>query len=127
MTTENQSSKQEVDSKRARSKELSALMLKEWLAKFGSVYNTMPDEQGLIAYKETLSLYSAEQIDRGCQECLRRLKFFPKPSEIIDAIWDTAPPYSRLVEQEKQITKDEALEVLKNIRAQREKMFGKSA
>lgn len=59
-----------------------------------------------MAYREALKSYSATQIDRGCRECLRTLKFFPKPAEIIEAMaedstGDYAPPVRGLLPEPK--------------------------
>lgn len=129
MTTEKQSSKEEREKMRQSSIKLSMQMLKHWMATFAAVFKTMPDEDGLRAYREVLTPYSAEQIERGCKHILIKQppqKFMPKPGEIIEAINDTMPP-AQPETGDWRLTDEEAKQVLKEIQEKREKMFGKGA
>lgn len=50
----------------------------------------------MLAYKESLKQFSAEQVDRGCREAIKRCTFIPKPADIIQAIGETAEQYPQL-------------------------------
>ena len=79
------------------------------------------------AYRETLASYSAEQIERGCRECLRTCKFFPKPAEIIEGmrpkqeIGDYAPSVCGLL-AEPPLDEKTKQELLAEIRGKMKKM-----
>jgi len=77
-------------SQKTRSVE-SSEMLAMWLLTFSQLYHQEIGELAVLAYKEALKSFSAEQIDRGCREVIRTCVFIPKPKEISDAIRDTAP------------------------------------
>lgn len=69
-----------------------------WLGIFNRIFSgTILDELSTSAYVQTLRNYSAAQIDRGCRECLRTCKFFPKPAEIIAGMEVPTEDYAPLV------------------------------
>jgi hypothetical protein len=71
---------------------------------FAQVFQQEIHELAALAYRETLKNFTADQIERGCRECLRTCKFFPKPTEIIEGMHanrgDYAPPFRYLPEPE---------------------------
>ena len=122
----------EVDQKQQQKKitphqqQLSARCLATWLATFTQVFRQPIEEMAAAAYRETLASYSAEQIERGCRECLRTCKFFPKPAEIIEGmrpkqeIGDYAPSCGLLAEPP--LDEKTKLELLAEIRGKLKKM-----
>lgn len=69
----------------------SSEVLAMWLLTFSQLYHQEIGELAVLAYKEALKKFNAEQIDRGCRAAIEVCTFIPKPKEIIDAIRDTAP------------------------------------
>lgn len=92
MAQDRQPGSERAKSPRRHSAESSDL-LAMWLATFSQLYHQEIEELAALAYRETLKNYSAEQIDRGCREVVRRCAFIPKPSEIIEAIRSTGTLY----------------------------------
>src|SRR6185312_5569512 len=121
-----QPEKNETKSQKVRL-EKSSELLAMWLATFAQVFQREIHELAALAYRETLKNYSAEQIERGCRECLRTCKFFPKPAEIIEGmrpkqeIGDYAPSVRGLL-AEPPLDEKTKRELLAEIRGKLKKM-----
>jgi hypothetical protein len=53
---------------------------------FSQLYRQEATEAAVWAYREALADLSPGEIDRGCREAIRSLKFFPNPAEIRECL-----------------------------------------
>ena len=53
---------------------------------FSQLYRQEATEAAVWAYREALGDLTSGEIDRGCREAIRRLKFFPNPAEIRECL-----------------------------------------
>jgi hypothetical protein len=60
--------------------------LGRWLIIFSQLYRQEATEAAVWAYGEALGDLTSGEIDRGCREAIRRLKFFPNPAEIRECL-----------------------------------------
>jgi hypothetical protein len=60
--------------------------LAKWLMVFSQLYRQEATEAAVWAYREALADLTPGEIDRGCREAIRRLKFFPNPAEIRECL-----------------------------------------
>jgi hypothetical protein len=53
---------------------------------FSQLYRQEATEAAVWAYREALGDLTSEEIESGCREAIRRLKFFPNPAEIRECL-----------------------------------------
>lgn len=60
--------------------------LKGYLSTFGQLFRQEIGDEAAGAYQVTLSHLNPEELKLGCDEAIKRCKFFPNPAEILESL-----------------------------------------
>lgn len=82
---------------------------------FTHVYRQAMNEATVWAYREVLKDLTPPQLDRGCIGAMKRTKFTPTPSEILDYAIEQSPSIFES-STEAPMTQEEAKEFLNKVR-----------
>lgn len=85
---------------------------------FNQVYGRDLSQPAIWAYYETLKDLTPEELDRGCIDAMKRIKFCPNPAEILESVEATRPAIVLNSKQlpEPSFTDDEAKQFLAELR-----------
>ena len=76
-----------------------------WLTRYCEVYRKEMTRELFETYRDVLGNFTAQELELGFSEAMRRTKFFPVPADIVDALYCALEKMPRAREADAQCEK----------------------